>query len=240
MISPLKQIVLIIGLVTRFVVAAQGAEPHFIDPPPLDPIALLPPPPAAGSAEAIADLADVLKAQTTRTDTEVARGKAENHLSPAAFQSVLGPEFTAQKLPRVFALLEDAADESKPFTSKAKKEFARPRPKFADARVQPVVDGDDGPAYPSGHATRAMLWARILAEIAPDKKHELLDRGEEIGWDRVLIGVHYPSDVFAGEVLGQNLAQSMLKNADFQARLIRAKEEFQQAAAASPVTASAQ
>jgi membrane-associated phospholipid phosphatase len=225
-------------LLAQFTVAAVAAEPHFIDLSAVDAAALLPPPPTAGSAEAVADLDAVLQAQTTRTIDDVSRGKAEGKLSPDAFQSVLGPEFAAQKFPHTFALLEDAAADSKPFTTKAKEFFARPRPKLADSRVQPVNKGDDEPAYPSGHSTRAMLWARILCEIVPDKQHELLDRGEEIGWDRVLIGSHYPTDVFAGEVLGQALAQALLKNDDFKSRLASAKIEFEDVATHQPVAAA--
>jgi acid phosphatase (class A) len=218
--------------------AAQGAGPHFLDPAAINAIELLPPPPGKDSAEATADLSAVLNAQTTRTDADVARATQEANLSPTAFQSVLGPDFTAEKLPQLFALLDDVAQDSKVISTNAKGVFARPRPQLADPRVQPVVQGDDEPSYPSGHATRAMLWARILCEIVPDKKHELLDRGEEIGWDRVLIGAHYPTDVYAGEVLGQALAQAMSKNADFQTRLAEAKEEFHAASATHPVAAS--
>jgi acid phosphatase (class A) len=53
-----------------------------------------------------------------------------------------------------------------------------------------------------------------------------LKRGQEIGWDRVIAGVHFPSDVYAGRVLGQTLAQAMLKSPDFQRRLTQAKAEF--------------
>jgi hypothetical protein len=221
-----------------FDVAAGGAAPHFLDPAAVNAVELLPPPPSAGSAEAAADLDAVLKAQVTRSDAEIARGRSESKLSPTAFQSILGPDLTAQKFPRVFALLEDAGQDSKTASNKGKEYFARPRPKFADARVHPIVEGDDEPSYPSGHATRAMLWARILAKIVPDKKDALLDRAEEIGWDRVLIGVHYPTDVYAGEVLGQALAQAMSKNDDFRTRLAGAQEEYQSFAAGHPVAAA--
>ena len=54
-----------------------------------------------------------------------------------------------------------------------------------------------------------------------------LKRGQEIGWDRVIAGVHFPSDVYAGRVLGRALAQAMLKSSDFQGRLMQAKAEFE-------------
>jgi acid phosphatase (class A) len=236
---PMKRVLLSVFLLALFTTAASGAKPHFIDTSVVDAAVLLPPPPAIGSSEGVADLNAVLEAQATRTKEQIARGKSEGTLTPEAFQSVLGPEFHAKKLPHVFALLEDAAADAKPNITKAKNYFGRPRPKLADPRVEPVNKGDDEPAYPSGHSTRGMLWARILCEIAPEKKHELLDRGEEIGWDRVLIGAHYPTDVFAGRIFGQALAQAMSENDDFQSRLAVAKEEYQSAAAPRPIAAAA-
>ena len=131
---------------------------------------VLPRPPVAGSQEIATELAVVLKLQATRTEEDVKRAKAEAKLSPAAFQPVLGDEFTAENFPTVYALLQDAGKDSKVFSTKAKDYFARPRPNLADAHVQPVIEGEIDPGYPSGHATRGMLWASILCEIAPDKK----------------------------------------------------------------------
>jgi acid phosphatase (class A) len=235
----MKRILPTLFLLLVTTLSALGADLHFLDPSTVVVTDLLPPPPAAGSAAAAADMDAVLKAQITRSDAEVIRGKSEAKLTPAAFQAVFGTDFTAQNFPHTFALLDDAEKDSKVFSAKAKEIFARPRPKFVDFHVRPAVEGDDEPSYPSGHATRAMLTARILCEIAPDKKHELLDRAEEIGWDRVVIGVHYPSDIYAGEVLGQALAQAMSKNPDFESRLAEAKQEFHSASTAQPVAVGA-
>jgi acid phosphatase (class A) len=156
-----------------FVVLAastNGDETRFISPTAVDAIALLPPPPVAGSLQAVAEMDAVLRAQNSRSAADAARAKSENKLTPAAFQSVLGTDFTAEKYPIVYALLEDAERDSKAYTSKLKDYFGRPRPKDAESRVQPAVKADDDRAYPSGHATRGTLWAMILGEIAPNKK----------------------------------------------------------------------
>jgi hypothetical protein len=49
--------------------------------------------------------------------------------------------------------------------------------------------------------------------------------GQEIGWDRVVAGVHFPSDVYAGQVLGRALAQALLNNETFREQLELAKKE---------------
>jgi acid phosphatase (class A) len=68
--------------------------------------------------------------------------------------------------------------------------------------------------------------ASVLAELAPDRRDALVRRGAQIGHDRVLAGVHYPSDVLAGLGLGEAIAQALLADAAFRASLedVRKKE----------------
>jgi acid phosphatase (class A) len=222
----MKQAFRALWLSTTFVLVGYGAEPRFTSFTSADVNALLPPPPEAGSVQALAEIDLVLRAQNTHTEADSARFKSENKRTPAAFRPVLGQDFTREKFPAVYELLEDVEKDSKLVTTDAKKHFARVRPKDVDSRVRPAMKSDDDYAYPSSHATRGMMWAIILTEIAPQQKKALIARGQEIGWDRVLAGLHYPSDAYAGEVLGQALAQSMFKSERFRDRLARAKEEF--------------
>jgi acid phosphatase (class A) len=206
--------------------AVLGKQPALIETTAVDVVALLPPPPVAGSLQATTELETVLRVQSSRSEADVNRAKAENHLTPAAFQTVLGPQFTPAKYPALFELLTDAEHDARPFVNKGKEYFARPRPIEADSRVQPVIDTGRERCYPSGHATRGAMWAAILGEIAPNEKQALVTRGQEIGWDRVVAGVHFPSDVYAGQVLGKALARAMLGNTKFRERLENAKKEY--------------
>lgn len=55
-------------------------------------------------------------------------------------------------------------------------------------------------SYPS---TKAMLgWgmALVLSELAPEYNEELLKRGYDYGYSRVIAGYNYPSDVMAGRI----------------------------------------
>ena len=121
-----------------------------------------------------------------------------------------GPWFTAEHCPQTAALFANLDAESKYFTNLGKDHWKRQRPPYADERLQPIVKLDTEPSYPSGHSTRGMLFAEVLAEIYPDQRDALLARGRQIGFDRVIGGVHYPSDIYAGRVLGHNLARVIL------------------------------
>lgn len=98
----------------------------------------------------------------------------------------------------------------------------------------PLVSEGEG-SYPSGHSTRGMADALILAELVPDARQALLDRGRRIGFDRVIAGVHFPSDVVAGRVLGQAIARALLADPRFRTAVKAAQAEI--AAARGSATA---
>jgi membrane-associated phospholipid phosphatase len=186
----------------------------------------LAPPPAPGSDGAKADLAVVLWLQRTRDADDVARARREIGLGLDAFAPALGPGFASGAHPRTAALLDRAHAFATPAIRGAKARFGRVRPYDADRRVAPAVEKEDTPSYPSSHATRAVLVARVLAELAPARREALVELGRRVGYDRVVAGVHYPSDVLGGQQLGAALADALLADASFAAELERARGEW--------------
>ena len=199
----------------------------------VDPVRLLPAPAALDTEEMRAELQTVLRVQESRTDKEVKRARADENIRTDSFQTALGPWLTANNLPRLQALFERMEKEAKVYSDIAKNHFKRPRPLVADARVKPLFEQSD-PGYPSGHALRGQMFALVLSELAPDKAETLLARGREIGWSRVVGGVHIPSDVSAGRTLGQALAREMLANPAIRTELAEIHREFDAARPQSP------
>ncbi len=191
-----------------------------------DPSALAGPPPAAGSDGAKADLAIVLWEQQTRTAEDVRRAQAGVKLGLAAFAEALGPAFDPARHPRTEALLAEVGEECRKATGELKLQFLRPRPFVADPRVQPAIEREASPSYPSGHAARGVVFARLLAELAPERREALRLRGLGIGFDRVIGGVHWPSDVEASQRLAPAVADRLLAEPAWRARLeaVRAAE----------------
>ena len=188
-----------------------------------DPSAVLGAPPAPGSDEARADLAVVLWLQRTRSAEDVARATRQIRLGLDAFAAALAPGFDASAHPRTRELLDLVHARATRTILDAKKEFARPRPYQADPRVAPAVERENTFSYPSSHATRGVLVARVLAELAPSRREALLEAGLRAGYDRVVAGVHYPSDVLAGQRLGAALADAFLVDPDVRAKLEAAR-----------------
>src|SRR5258708_2975236 len=205
---------------------ANAAAPvHYIDPTTVDLRQLLPNPPADDSAETKREIATVLREQLKRTPADVARALAEDDYQPSIYADVLGPKFTEQRLPITFALLRAVTNNAREVSNTAKSTWNRPRPPQADSRVKPAIPVPANASYPSGHAIRGHLGALVLAELFPEKRSALIERGWLVGWDRVIGGVHYPSDIAAGFKLGEILGQQFLASDAFKADLEKARGE---------------
>jgi acid phosphatase (class A) len=219
----------LLALLLVFALAVQAKDvstaPHYIDPATVDPRALLPDPPANGCPTTLKEIDLILRKQAVRTPEEVARIKQEVHLNVYLFENVLGSWFTAKNLPLTAALFDHVDADIYPVIESAKKDWDRPRPFLQDKRVHPPIDLPKNAAYPSGHSTVGNLDALILAELAPDLKSAILARGRQIGDDRVIAGVHFPSDVAAGRTLARDLFARFMASTAFQADLAKAKAE---------------
>lgn len=216
---------LIALLVLTLSVHAKDTTPIYIAPASVDWKALLPAPPANGSPETQREIDLLLEKQKSRTDAEVARAKSEAHPNISFFNEVLGPWFNAKDAPQTMAFLKKVDSDAYPVVEAAKSYYHRPRPPFQDKRIQAAVEIPKNASYPSGHAEFGELYALILAELAPDLKDAIAARGDQIGDDRVMAGVHFPSDVAAGRMLGQALFAKFMASPAFQADLAKAKAE---------------
>jgi acid phosphatase (class A) len=203
--------------------------------------ALLPDPPANSSATTKSELDLIVQKQDVLSLADVARIKNEQeHLNVYLFATVLGPWFTEKNLPVTDALFHRIGATVHPVVDLAKNHWKRARPFQQDKRIQPpltkqeLADLSKNPSYPSGHSTAGNLDALVLAELAPDLKDALMARGFQIGDDRVLAGVHFPSDIEAGHKLAQALFDKFRANPDFQADLAKAKVEIAASRIAAP------
>ena len=89
--------------------------------------------------------------------------------------------------------------------------LCRARPSAADAgvffREVPCVPAPYALAsFPSGHATTVFALAAILSLWYPRWTVAWLALAAVVGWSRIALGPHFPSDVVAGAVLGVAVA----------------------------------
>lgn len=189
----------------------------------------MPPPPRSGSAADRQDFEILHRFQTNRTREECAVADAQSYMS---IESFFGPHtrlLTAREMQAVQSLyheIQQTADhEAKPY----KVHFARPRPYNVDATLKPCISMPKGNmAYPSAHATAGALIGTILADLFPNRASALKAQGLQIGTNRVLGGVHHPSDIEAGETLALKIYEALQRNSDFLGDFQRVRKQLPQ------------
>ncbi|HVU99852.1 MAG TPA: phosphatase PAP2 family protein [Verrucomicrobiae bacterium] len=207
------------------------AQSIYLTPGHLDGVALLPPPPVPGTAEYQADLNTVRAAYHGRTDADTARVLKDASLAFSIFEPAIGPAFDLSKLPKTEAFLKRVKKDVGGTINVPKDFYKRKRPYQVDpalffGRPEPSF------SYPSGHSTRGTLYSLLLAELFPEHRDAILAMGCTIGWDRVQLGVHFPTDIYAGRVLGKALMHELMASKRFQHDLAEAKAEIAAAEAA--------
>lgn len=210
---------------------APATTPHWITPQQFDFKALIGDPPADNSAEHKQEMSHMLDLQASRTPEDEHRCQQEVKLSVFLFSNVLGDWFNAQNLPITRQVMDEAKANAGQVTTAAKDLYKRIRPPVADPRIHACVPLEHSFSYPSGHTVAGIVWATLLSEIFPEKRDALMARGRQIGDDRALAGMHYPTDVIAGRKLGEEIARRLLANESFKAEFAKARQECLAAAA---------
>jgi acid phosphatase (class A) len=209
--------------------AQEAPAPSILAAADVDPVRLLPPPPPEGSAAQKAELAELHRIQETRTPSQLALARWDNdHEDPSAFAPTLGPNFDMAKLPATAKLLKIVDHEQSVAKKLGKTAFGRPRPWVVDPTLVGCDHADDKPksSYPSGHTTMGFAMAVVLADLLPDRAQAILARAQEYAEDRLVCGVHFRSDIVAGQALGVAVGVQLLHAPALKADLEAARQEL--------------
>lgn len=203
------------------------AVSNYIDPASVNLVQLMAPPPVAGSAADKRDLAEVLDNQLHRSaaESELARADSEMDIF-ARFADTLGPSFTAKQLPLTAKLLQRVYCNERQWSHAAKEHFRRNRPFVDHKEVKPLVSSD-GFSYPSGHSSFIYTDAIVLAQLLPEKSAAIFARADSYAYNRVVAGVHYPSDVWSGHRLAASIVALLQQDPSFRADAALARQELQ-------------
>jgi len=181
------------------------------------------PSPSPDSQVDRADFAELHRWQDKRTSWQCVQAESEGEAYFDQFFLRLRP-FTGP-LPKesVDFLLRVREDASTAVTI-LKERNGRQRPFLRDPGLSPCLGKIGGLAYPSGHATLARLYALMLTELMPLRRSEFIARSDEAALNRVIGGVHHPSDVEAGKRLGDLLFIRFMENTEFRANLQKLRD----------------
>lgn len=223
---------------TQLAEVRPGYVPGYLKPEQLpDAIRLVPPPPAAGSAQLAAD-DEVYRATRALRDTprwKLAARDAELRFPQATevFSCTLDMPISEKATPHLNMLLRRIRMDASRANDKPKDFHKRARPYTAKGDTSCTPDERQRPdSYPSGHASIGWAWALALAEIVPDRADAILKRGIDFGASRVVCGVHWQSDVEAGRIVGASTIARLHDDPVFRAQMRLARQEIEAARAA--------
>ena len=206
-------------------IKVDASQLHYLNGKKPDATALLAPPPLPDSPEQAADLDEVRAVYHAASSNDIVIAYSQKKFTAFAFTPDIGAFFQSNNLPKTTLFFDRVQTDAEAITDTAKEYYKRPRPYVTDPSL---ANGklEKSFSYPSGHSTESMVLALVLLDLFPDKHDALIAEARSIGWHRVEIARHYPTDIFAGRVLAQAIVKQMEKNDDFQKDLAAAKAEI--------------
>lgn len=207
---------------------------HFLSVGEVSAAIVLAPPPLPGSTEQTADMDEVHAVYHAATSNDIAVAYSQKKFNIFTFTPAIGDFFQPGKYPETEAFFHKVQEDAETVTDTGKNFFKRPRPYVTDPGL---ANGklEHSFSYPSGHSTESMVLALVLADLFPDHQDAIIATARNIGWHRVEIARHYPTDIYAGRVLARAIVRTMKKSPEFQQEFAAAKTEI--AAAEQPVMA---
>ncbi len=218
-------------ILTGSAAAKELRAPAFVPTADFDALDMLPHPPAADSVTTKKELTILHWIEDHRTPEEVAQAKAdEAERDIFIFKTVLGDGFNAQALPLTALLSKHVEDDQQADSEPVKNKFDRVRPYNNDKTLHPVCALKTvADSYPSGHSMTGYLMALTLASMLPEKRDAIFARADDYLHNRLICGVHYPSDVQAGKEVAYALFGVMEDNPKFKAERAAAEAEIRKA-----------
>jgi membrane-associated phospholipid phosphatase len=175
------------------------------------------PPPAYDSPQKKAELAELKAVQRTPAMTSQAwfwewgaGGSRAWHLwNEQTSRKVLEYGLAERPLEaaRAFALASFAVHDAVVACWDAKYAYWAMRPFQVDPELKPLFPAPNHPSYPAAHACISIAAGHTLAGLFPRDAEALRALARQAADSRMWAGIHFPSDVEAGRVIGEAVAK---------------------------------
>ena len=194
-------------------------------------VARFAPPTAADSPGTRRELDMLLAMQAARSPDEIAAAQADRKTEVTRFYGALGLDADdPPKLPRVERLAERVEDDVRIYVRAVKNHYRRLRPYEVEPRLEPCIDDVRGDlSYPSGHAAFAWAMAGVLTDLVPERRAAIEARATEFARQRMVCGVHFPSDLAAGRQAAEWVLQAIRHEMEYSREAAEASVELREA-----------
>ncbi len=144
------------------------------------------------------------------------------------FGDVIGKTISPETTPALAQLISDVRTVTTLSASELKTSHFRKRPfvQLGEPTAVPVAeDGERGESsYASCHAQIGWAIALVLAEVVPEKQNEILRVGYDYGYDRVITGYHWATDIEAARLLASAVVARLHADKSFLELVAKAKK----------------
>lgn len=187
---------------------------------------LLSPPPKDGSDEWRSEIEYVIKIQKEANHQEIDKAIFESIINSDNMIKFLSHSITRTKFPALYGLLNSLTQTSLEVANVSKNYWKRQQPHLLDNRVSALVLPSSGYSYPSAHSLVFYVNARVLSVLFPENANALMNFANNIARYRVLVGLHYNSDIVASKDMSLIVVGVLMQNQKFLKDLQNAKKEI--------------
>ncbi len=181
---------------------------------------------AQNSKELNEEIQQIIKLQKHFSLNELELASREKFLRPEIFALYADRNLSRESYPKLYRLLDRISYTSKLANDHSKEYWNVTRPYLVEKKVNMLITPSPGACYPSGHTTSSMVHTQILGLLIPEKSDDLQKLAKKISQRRVLVGMHYPHDIVAGEQLSRLVIGGLMQNEDFKKDFENARIEL--------------
>jgi membrane-associated phospholipid phosphatase len=181
------------------------------------------PPPAYDSEQEATEMAEVRDFARTPVSNSLANFWQFGAAGPRLYwfwndvlsRSILSADWDddAPRAARAYALTSIAGYDAYIACWDAKYHYWAMRPFQIDPEYKPLFGTPPHPSYPSGHSTLSNAIAGVMIYLFPAERADFEALVYEAGEARIWGGIHFRSDIIAGEALGGDVAQAVIERA---------------------------
>ncbi len=154
---------------------------------------------------------------------------SDSHMNDI-FGQAAGTVISASRTPAIHTLIQAVRIRSQDCSDHLKGTNFRVRPYVQLNESTPVPDQEEdlryNSSYPSGHACLAWAMGLILSEVAPNRSDKILKRAYDYGYNRLIVGYHWVTDIEVGRQLASTVITHMHTEDLFNEQMKAAQEEY--------------